>query len=1057
MTAATACRTCGSVPLTGARFCDGCGAPVTQEGTRAEYKQVTVLFADVVHSMDIAAAVGPERLREIMTNLVERCSAVVKRYGGTVDKFTGDGIMAVFGAPAALEDHAIRASLAALGVQEEAKRLAVDIQERDGVDLRMRVGLNSGQVIAGEIGSGPFGYTAVGEQVGMAQRMESAAPPGGVMLSASTKRLVDGAATLGESELVQIKGADEPVVAYRLLGMGDGQRAVGRGESSLVGRRWELSTVEALLDRSVDGHGGVVSVVGSPGIGKSRLVREVAAIARRRNVEVFTTFCESHATDVSFRVVARLLRAATGVEGVEAAAARAQVHARVRDADPEDLALFDDLLGIADPEFSLPKIDPDARRRRLTALINAASLARKTPALYVIEDAHWIDAVSESMLADFFRVIPQTHSLVLISYRPEYRGALSRVPGAQRINLAPLSDAETSALVAELLGPDPSVAEIGQIITARAAGNPFFAEEITRELAQRGVLVGQRANYSCGTDVTEVRVPATLQASIASRIDRLPPAAKRTLAAAAVIGSRFSCDLLASLGIDARVEELITADLIEQVRFTPGAEYAFHHPLIRTVAYEAQLKSDRAESHRRLAVAIEAREPQSADQNAALIADHLQAAGDPRGAYGWHVRAATWATNRDVTAARLRWERARTIADALPAEDPNRTAMRIAPRRMLFAIAWRVHEHVADASFEELRELCNAAGDKASLAIAMTGLGHDYFYQGRLAEAAQLASETWTLIESLDNPALTVGLSPSLIRTKTGSAEWSEVLRWSQRAIDLADGDPSKGNFILGCPLALHFTTRGMARYWLGLPGWRDDQHHGLAMARGADPMSYAGATAYVYFPGIINGVLRPDDSAMRDIDDALRGAERSGDDVALNFAWMSRGAALVHRRTAADHDRGQKLLAEIGEAYERRGQSRNLLPIINVCLARERARRGDRDEAIPLMRAAVDQLFQSGRLLMFGVRATGVLVETLLDRGADGDMAEAEAAFEQLAAAPAEQILVIREIWLLRLRAVLVRAHGDEAGYREYRDRYRDMAKTLGFEGHIDWAEEMP
>ena len=723
MTAGTACRTCGSVPLTGARFCDGCGAPVTQEGTRAEYKQVTVLFADVVHSMDIAAAVGPERLREIMTDLVDRCSAMVKRYGGTVDKFTGDGIMALFGAPAALEDHAIRASLAALGVQEEAKRLAVDIQERDGVDLRMRVGLNSGQVIAGEIGSGPFGYTAVGEQVGMAQRMESVAPPGGVMLSASTKRLVDGAATLGESELVQIKGADEPVAAYRLLGMGHGHRSVGRGESSLVGRQWELSAVEGLLDRSVDGNGGVVSVAGSPGIGKSRLAHEVAAIARRRNVDVFTTFCESHATDVPFRVVARLLRAATGVEGVDAEAARAQVHAQVRDADPEDLALFDDLLGIPDPEFFLPKIDADARRRRLTALVNAASLARKAPALYVIEDAHWIDAVSESMLADFLRVIPQTHSLVLISYRPEYRGALSRVPGAQRINLAPLSDAESSALVAELLGPDPSVAEIGQIITARAAGNPLFAEEITRELAQRGVLVGERANYSCRTDVTDVRVPATLQASIAARIDRLPPTAKRTLAAGAVIGSRFSPDLLASLGIDARVEELIAAELIEQVRFTPSAEYAFHHPLIRTVAYEAQLKSDRAESHRRLAVAIETREPQSADQNAALIADHLQAAGDLHDAYGWNMRAATWATNRDVAAARFRWERAQMLADALPAGEPDRPAMRIAPRTMLCAIAWRVHEQVAGARFEEMRELCEAAGDKASLAIATTGLG----------------------------------------------------------------------------------------------------------------------------------------------------------------------------------------------------------------------------------------------------------------------------------------------------------------------------------------------
>ena len=221
MTAIAACRTCGTEPLENARFCHGCGSPVQDGDTRAEYKQVTVLFADVVHSMDIAAAVGAERLREIMAELVDRAAAVVQRYGGTVDKFTGDGIMAVFGAPVALEDHAVRACLAALGVQEEAKQLAVEVRERDGVDLQLRVGLNSGEVIAGEIGSGPFGYTAVGEQVGMAQRMESVAPPGGVMLSASTARLVEGAATLGDAELVQIKGADEPVPARRLLGMAE--------------------------------------------------------------------------------------------------------------------------------------------------------------------------------------------------------------------------------------------------------------------------------------------------------------------------------------------------------------------------------------------------------------------------------------------------------------------------------------------------------------------------------------------------------------------------------------------------------------------------------------------------------------------------------------------------------------------------------------------------------------------------------------------------------------------------------------------------------------------
>jgi class 3 adenylate cyclase len=322
--AALVCRSCGTELPTNSKFCNECGAVATAT-TPAEYKQVTVLFADVVRSMDIAAAVGAELLREIMAELADRCAAVVKRYGGTVDKFTGDGIMAVFGAPVALEDHAVRACLATLGIQEEIARLAADVKADDGVDLALRVGLNSGQVIAGEIGSGALGYTAIGEQVGMAQRMESVAPPGGVMLSASTARLVDGFATLGESELVRIKDADAPVPARRLLGMGDGHRAAWRAESNLVGRRWEMFAVEGLLDCAIDGHGAVVGVVGPPGIGKSRLVREVAAIAAGRGVEVFSAYCESHASDVPFYVVARLLRAATRVADLDGPAARAQV------------------------------------------------------------------------------------------------------------------------------------------------------------------------------------------------------------------------------------------------------------------------------------------------------------------------------------------------------------------------------------------------------------------------------------------------------------------------------------------------------------------------------------------------------------------------------------------------------------------------------------------------------------------------------------------------------------------------------------------------------------
>jgi adenylate cyclase len=275
-TAGLPCGSCGTELPPNSKFCNECGAPVTHLSRSAEYKQVTVLFADVVHSMDIAAAVGAERLREIMAELLDRSTAVVKRYGGTLSQFTGDGMMAVFGAPITLEDHAVRACLAALGIQQEATRLAAGVQDRDGIDLRLRVGLNSGQVIAGEIGSGSVGYTAIGEQVGMAQRMESVASPGAVMLSASTARLVDGAAALGEPEMVRIKGADEPVAAHRPLAMGDRHRAVGSVESNLVGRRWEMAAVEGQLQRAVDGHGAVVALVGS------RLAVELLCSSPRR-------------------------------------------------------------------------------------------------------------------------------------------------------------------------------------------------------------------------------------------------------------------------------------------------------------------------------------------------------------------------------------------------------------------------------------------------------------------------------------------------------------------------------------------------------------------------------------------------------------------------------------------------------------------------------------------------------------------------------------------------------------------------------------------------------
>ena len=955
------CGSCGTELPPDSRFCNKCGAPIKPAATSAEYKQVTVLFADVVHSMDIAAAVGAERLREIMAELVNRSSEVVQRYGGTVDKFTGDGIMAVFGAPVALEDHAVRACLAALGVQEEANRLAAEVQDRDGVDLRLRVGLNSGQVIAGEIGSGPFGYTAVGEQVGMAQRMESVAPPGGVTLGESTARLVEHNAVLSEPEMVHIKGNEQPVAGRRLLGVLERDRRIAGAESTLVGRRWEMSAVEGLLDRAIDGHGAVVGVVGSPGIGKSRLVREVAALAGRGGVDVFTGFCESHTSQVPFHAVARLLRAITGIKGLDPDTARARIRAQFPDAEPEDLLLFDDLLGIADPEVELPKIDPDARRRRLTALVNAMSLARTEPAVFVIEDAHWIDEVSESMLADFVMVIPQTPSLVLVTYRPEYRGALSQVTGAQTIALAPLSDPETAALVTGLLGSDPSVSGVITMIAEKTAGNPFFAEEIVRELAERGVLRGSRSAYESTTDVGEVSVPATLQATIAARIDRLDPAAKHTLSAAAVIGSRFSRGLLETLGMDPVLQDLVSGEFIDQIRFTGQPEYVFHHPLIRTVAYESQLKSDRAQMHRRLAAAIESRDTAAAEENAALIAEHLQAAGDLHAAYGWHMRAGTWSTNRDIAAAHVSWERAVRLADAMPEDDPNRLTMRLAPRTLICLHGYRIHTTIAGTRFEELQELCRTAGDKVSLALGMAGLAGDYAVRGHIQESAEVAFELTALLESIGEPTLTVGLAISPMAMGLITGDMAELLRLSQMVIDLSAGDPAGGNFLVGAPLAYAYGSRSIARWAHGQEGWRDDFHRALMMSRNTDPMSQSAVVIATYGAAIYSGVVLVDDVALRDIQEALDTAERSADDFALGFALFTMGMALIVRNAAAA-DRGLQLLRQVREMSVGDRFYRCHVPVINAWIGWGVARCGDREEALPMLRSANDDLFAGGQ-----------------------------------------------------------------------------------------------
>jgi adenylate cyclase len=1035
----TACPSCATKLPESAKFCNECGAAVSSVTTPAEYKQVTVLFADVVRSMDIAAAEGTERLREIMADLLDRSTAVVKRYGGTLSQFTGDGIMAVFGAPITLEDHAFRACKAALDIQKEV-----------GTTLQLRVGLNSGQVIAGEIGSSAGSYTTIGEQVGMAQRMESVAPPGGVMLSESTARLVENNVVLGESERVHIKNVDAPVSARRLLEIGE-HRPTRRTESPLVGRSWELNTVTAILDEAIGGAGCVVTVVGPPGIGKSRLLRESAAIAAARGLAVITTYCESHTPDVPFHVVARLLRDGVGVNDLDIDAARSRVRDQFPDADREDLILLDDLLGIRDASTPLPDVAPDARRRRLTALITSASLARSEAAVYIIEDAHWIDEASESMLADFLSVVPQIPALTLITYRPEYRGPLSRMPGAQTIALRPLNAAQAATLAAELVGTDPQLGELAVRVADRAAGNPFFAEEIVRDLAERGVLQGQPGAYSLRGEVDDADVPATLHATIGARIDRLDPAAKKTLNAAAVIGSRFNADLLATLVDAADVAPLLAAELVDQTMFSPRTEYAFRHPLIRAVAYESQLKSDRTQLHRRLAAVIEERG--SADENAALIAEHLEAAGDLPAAYEWHMRAGGWSNFRDDAAAMTSWRRARRVADLLPEADPDRPSMRITPRTLLCATATRTFGSGAETGFEELRDLCVAAGDQRSLAIATAGHALDQFFNSRLTEASQTGTELVRLLESIGDPTLTLALLSTTLSVKQQTGEMSEVLRLAERGIELAGGDSTKGKMMTGSPLALIIAMRGMARCCLGIAGWRDDFERAVSMGRMAEPITRSAALYFTYIAATANALLVPTDAVIREAEEALTIAEHAGGSVVLGQGKQYVGILRV-RMGGSSRARGFELLDQVRTMAVEKRYNEAVIPLVDTDVAREKLRYGDIVGAIALSRLAVSDFFRTGDGLFAGY-GTNVLVEALLQRSTPADLQDARVAVERLADSPVEPGFVVHNIWLLRARALLAKAQGD-AIYPEYRDRYRKMANELGFEGHIAWAEAM-
>jgi adenylate cyclase len=490
---------------------------------------------------------------------------------------------------------------------------------------------------------------------------------------------------------------------------------------------------------------------------------------------------------------------------------------------------------------------------------------------------------------------------------------------------------------------------------------------------------------------------------------------------------------------------LVSAELIDQTAFNPQPEYVFRHALVRAVAYESQLKSDRAQLHKRVAAAIE---PE--DQNSALIAEHCEAAGDLTAAYEWHMRAGAWSTNRDIAAAQHSWERALEVADALPADAPNRLALRIAPRTLICGSTFRRFHPDISSRFEELRDLCTQADDKASLAVGMAGMTVEHVLHGCVRDASRLASETMALVESIGDPALTIALSFAGIVAKHETGETADALRWTQTVIDLTEADFDKGKLIFESPRATALAWRGVARFRSGTSGFHDDFDEAMAIAEQSDTLSKSTIITYKY-AGIARGVFVADDNVLREIESALKLVERSSDDMAYFLLRLTFAIALIYH--GADRSRGYDLMRILRETSLKERFAMNMLPVTDIYLARERAEQGEEDLAIQQWRALAADMERDGHYNNIDLPFI-YTTEYLMSRG---DYDGAASVIERLMSLASEHNWVSREIAALQLRARLARARGDDAAYRELRDQYCKMANDLGFEGHMQWAAEMP
>jgi class 3 adenylate cyclase/tetratricopeptide (TPR) repeat protein len=658
------CSACGAELPARAKFCFECAYPVatppavpapprapasytpqhlaeriihSRGALEGERKQVTVVFADLKGSMELLADRDPEEARRLLDPVLERMMEAVHHYEGTVNQVMGDGIMALFGAPLAHEDHAVRACYAALRMQESVKEYADDAFLRQGVRVQIRVGLNSGEVVVRAIGSDlQMDYTAVGQTTHLAARMEQTALPGSILLAPDTLRLVEGYVQVKALGPVPIKGLNAPIEIYEVLGAGLArsrlQAAVARGLTRFVGREAELHVLRDTLERAGGGHGQVVALSGEPGVGKSRLTWEFTHSHRVNGWLTLEAGSVSYGKATSWLPVIDLLRTYCGIDAQDDhRRMRQKVLGKVLDLDralestlPALLALLD--IPVGDAEWEA--LDPPQRRQRTLDACKRLLLreSQEQPLLLVFEDLHWIDAETQALLDSLVDSLPTAHLLLLVNYRPEYEHHWGRKSYYHQLQLDPLPPASAQELLDALLGDHPALAPLKRLLIARTEGNPFFLEESVRTLVETGALTGERGAHRLGQPVESTLVPATVQAVLAARIDRLAPEEKWLLQAAAVVGKDVPYALLRAIGDESeeelrqRLDTLKAAEFLYETSLFPELEYTFKHALTHEVAYGSLLQERRRGLHARIVAAIETLYPDR-------LAEHVERLG----------------------------------------------------------------------------------------------------------------------------------------------------------------------------------------------------------------------------------------------------------------------------------------------------------------------------------------------------------------------------------------------------------------------------------------------